>query len=98
MRFLLVTSRSRRMFDGGSSFAIRFIETFGSAGSDASLAPRQSEKGSDSTPSRRELRAAAARSQGLSHADRGNLQGLPVLGDGAARDHDALLAQDLGDL
>src|SRR5215467_3784955 len=26
MRFLLVTSRSRRMFDGGKSFAIRFIE------------------------------------------------------------------------
>src|SRR5438309_4810889 len=27
MRFLLVTSRSRRMFEGGKSFAIRFIET-----------------------------------------------------------------------
>src|SRR5882672_7469366 len=26
MRFLLVTSRLRRMFDGGRSFAIRFIE------------------------------------------------------------------------
>jgi len=26
MRFLLVTSRSRRMFEGGRSLAIRFIE------------------------------------------------------------------------
>src|SRR5712691_11779610 len=37
-------------------------------------------------------------SKRLSHADRGNLQRLPVLGDGAARDHDPLLAEDLGDL
>src|SRR5262249_1247227 len=31
MRFLLVTSKSRRMFDGGRSFAIRFIEDPGPA-------------------------------------------------------------------
>ncbi len=37
-------------------------------------------------------------SKGLSHAHGGNLQRLPVLGDGATRDHDALLVEDLGDL
>src|SRR5258706_10087592 len=37
-------------------------------------------------------------SKRLSHADRRNLQRLPVLGDGATRDHDALLAEDIGDL
>src|SRR6266498_634128 len=37
-------------------------------------------------------------SKRLSHADRRDLQRLAVLGDGAARDHDALLVQDFGDL
>src|SRR5882672_4753765 len=37
-------------------------------------------------------------SKRLSHADRRNLQRLPVLGDGATRDHDPLLAEDIGDL
>src|SRR5713226_8591601 len=37
-------------------------------------------------------------SKRLSHADGRDLQRLPVLGDGAAGDHDALLAQDLRDL
>src|SRR6266540_4479541 len=37
-------------------------------------------------------------SKRLSHADRRDLQRLAVLGDGAARDHDALLAEDFGDL
>src|SRR6266513_161211 len=37
-------------------------------------------------------------SEGLSHAHGRNLQRLPVLGDGATCDHDALLAEDLGDL
>src|SRR5215467_16045201 len=32
MRFLLVTSRSRRMFDGGRSFAIRFMKALRLAG------------------------------------------------------------------
>src|SRR6266436_1671104 len=36
-------------------------------------------------------------SKRLSHADRRDLQRLAVLGDGAARDHDALLVQDFGD-
>ena len=40
----------------------------------------------------------AAASKRLSHAHRRNLQRLPVFGDGATRDHDALLAEDLGDL
>src|SRR5437879_4177697 len=50
-------------------------------------------------PADREIHARRVyASKRLSHAHRRNLQRLPVLGDGAARDHDALLAEDLGDL
>ena len=35
-------------------------------------------------------------SKSFSHADRGDLQGLTVLGDGAAGDHYALLAENVG--
>src|SRR5262252_5367183 len=98
MRFLLVTSKSRRMFDGGRSFAIRFIENPGPAASVRLRTMPEPEKARDSTLSRRGLRAARRRSQCLSHADRRDLQGFSVLGDRAARDHDALLPKDLGHL
>src|SRR3974377_2043697 len=92
MRFLLVTSRSRRMFEGGRSFAIRFI-------SSGARGPVQTaEKAWNSTLSGGPLRGRRSRSTTLPNADRGNLERLPVLGDRASSDDDALLAQDFGDL
>src|SRR5438094_10572411 len=50
-------------------------------------------------PADREIHAKRIyASKRLSHAHRRNLQRLPVLCDAATCDHDALLAEDLGDL
>src|SRR5258705_3718789 len=97
MRFLLVTSRSRRMFDGGRSFAIRFIEGLEVA---CVLGHRAGAcKGVEFyTIAPTGCCARCAGSKGFPHAHRRNLQGLSVLGDGTARDHDALLTQNLRDL
>src|SRR5882672_707209 len=96
MRFLLVTSRSRRMFDGGRSFAMRFIEDFEVPRARTSCRRLQRRGILHHRAAR--LCARRATSKGFPHADRGNLQRLSVLGDGAARDHDALLPQNLRDL
>src|SRR5580765_366231 len=97
MRFLLVTSRSRRMFDGGRSFAIRFIEDLEARPLWCTGHRADCRKGVEFYTIVSDA-CCAPGSERLSHADGRNLQGLPVLGDRAARDHDALLAQNLGNL
>src|SRR5689334_532877 len=96
MRFLLVTSMSRRMFDGGRSFAIRFIGSWGLVGAPSSRAEAERRGILHQHATRRGERRD--RSKGLPHADRRNLQRLPVLGYRSPRDDDALLAQYFGDL
>src|SRR5690349_3201262 len=101
MRFLLVTSRSRRMFEGGNSFAIKFIEGLGSPARVRLDTVPTARKGVEFYAiAERPLKSRATRSisKGLSEADRRDLQRLPVLGDGAAGDHDALLTEDFRDL
>src|SRR6267378_3838623 len=72
MRFLLVTSRSRRMFDGGRSFAMRFIEDLEVA---RVLGHRAGAcKGVEFyTIAPPGCYARRATSKGFPHADRGNL-------------------------